>query len=251
VSRARLILALAAVAATPSFAMAHAPPAAASGPPAASIGSGANQVWLLRPHGPVRDIVVFAHGWSTPLPSAWGPWLAHLRAGGSLIVYPRYLSGRGDTTQTAMIAFRSGVTTAFRRLRGLRVPILALGKSFGGAAVFAYAAQAGSWGVPPPQAVVSIFPAYPAGPLAAPPAPGIFTEILVGDADTVAGSGGANAFWRWLAPHPAASKRYVTIRSHAGFSATHDSPQLATPAARAAYWRLVDGVLARIRRSGR
>src|ERR1700730_277675 len=42
------------------------------------LGSGADEVWILRPIGQAKSIVVFGHGWSTPLPVGFGPWLAHL-----------------------------------------------------------------------------------------------------------------------------------------------------------------------------
>ncbi|MDT4911433.1 MAG: hypothetical protein QOC66_561 [Pseudonocardiales bacterium] len=222
-------------------------PAADADPGVTSIGHGADQVLLMRPAGSVRVIVVFVHGWTTGVPTDWAPWLRHLRARGALVVYPRFQSGTGDTPQTALVHLRHGIVAAFGRLGGVRVPVVALGKSFGGAAVFDFAGEARSWGVPAPVAVVSIFPAYPTGPLPPALAPSVFAEVMVGDADTIAGTGGANTFWSWLRPHPAASKRYITIRSRPGFTATHESAQLATPIAQAVFWRPFDALLARVR----
>ncbi len=218
-------------------------------PPVVSIGSGAGHVWILRPSGPPRDIVVFAHGWSTPVPSDWAPWLDHLRSRGSIVVFPRYEAGAGDSSAAALAAFRRGVTAAFRRLGPTRLPVLALGKSFGAAAVFEYGAEARQWGVPAPAAIVSIFPALPIGGVPSSHlAPAVFAEVIVGDADTTAGSAGADAFWRWLGGHPASAKRYVVIHSRPGFTATHDSVQQATPIVRALFWAPVDALLARLRR---
>jgi acetyl esterase/lipase len=218
-----------------------------TGPGVVSIGRGGDQVWLMRPNGPVRVIVVFVHGWSTSVPEDWAPWLHHLRARGVLVIYPRYESGTADTTQTALVNLRHDIVAAFGHLGGVHVPVVALGKSFGGAAVFDYAGEARAWGVPAPVAVVGIFPAYPTGPLPPALAPGVFAEVIVGDADTIAGTGGANTLWSWLRPHPAANKRYITIRSRPGFSATHESAQLATPIARAVFWHPFDVLLARVR----
>ena len=54
------------------------------------LGSGARTVWIFAPAGPPRDVVVFAHGWSTPLPSGgFSAWIRHLRARGSIVIYPR------------------------------------------------------------------------------------------------------------------------------------------------------------------
>ena len=222
-------------------------PAADASPGVTTIGRGADQVLVMRPAGPVRVIVVFLHGWTTGVPTDWAPWLNHMRARGVLVIYPRFQSGRGDTPQTALVHLRHGIVAAFGRLARVHVPVVALGKSFGGAAVFDFAGEARSWGVPAPVAVVSIFPAYPTGPLPPPLAPSVFAEVMVGDADTIAGVGGANTFWSWLRSHPAANKRYITIRSRPGFTATHDSAQLATPIARAVFWSPFDVLLARIR----
>jgi hypothetical protein len=221
--------------------------AADAGPGVVSIGRGTDQVWLMRPTGAVRVIVVFVHGWTTGAPAVWAPWLHHLRARGALVIYPRFQSGTGDTPQTALVHLRHGIVEAFGRLGGLHVPVVALGKSFGAAAVFDYAGEAKAWGVPAPVAVVSIFPAYPTGPLPPALAPRVFAEVMVGDADTIAGTGGANTFWHWLAPHPVANKRYITVRSRPGFTATHESAQLATPIAQAVFWHPFDVLLARVR----
>ena len=134
--------------------------------PVTRLGSGADTVWVLRPRGEVRSIVVFGHGWSTPLPSGFAGWIAHLRARGNIVVYPRYRLGAGDSTGSALAAFRRGVGLAFRKsLRPVRMPIVAVGKSFGGSAIFDYAAEARAWRVPAPVAILSVFPAPPNGPL--------------------------------------------------------------------------------------
>jgi hypothetical protein len=214
------------------------------------LGSGAAAVWILPQQGPLRDVVVFGHGWSTPLPTdAFAAWIAHLRRLGSLVIYPRY-EDTGTTPAGALAAFESGVVTAFHRLGPVHVPILALGKSFGGSAVFYYAAEAAAWHVPAPQAVVSIFPAYPIGAL--PPRrlpPSVYVRVLVGDRDTIAGSGGANAFWSWLAIHPPEKKAYVVIRSRPRFVADHDSAQRDDRLAQAIFWRPVDTLLRALTRA--
>ena len=203
---------------------------------------------MLRPHGHAKSVVVFGHGWSTPFPAGFGPWVAHLRARGSIVIYPRYRVGALDSTTSALAAFRVGVVSAFRLLGHLHVPVVAVGKSFGGSAVFYYAAAARSWGVPAPVAILSIFPA---GPIGALPAGRIgahtFVELFVGDADTTAGSGGANAFWGWLRGHPADRKRYAIIRSRPGFVANHDSAQRADAIAQAVFWKPLDRLIARAR----
>jgi hypothetical protein len=211
------------------------------------LGSGASEVWVLRPAGRVRSVVVFAHGWSTPLPSdGFAAWIAHLRARGSIVIYPRYRTGVNDSSGSALAAFRQGIVTAFRSLGPLDVPIVALGKSFGGSAVFDYAAEARSWGVPGPVAVISIFPALPIdGALPNAPLPATDSvAILVGDRDTVVGSTGADAFWQWLAGHRSALKRYLVVHSRPGFIANHNSAQRTDAIARSIFWQPVDAVIA-------
>ena len=200
---------------------------------------------MLWPRERPTSIVVFGHGWSTPLPTGgFAPWLAHLRARGSIVIYPQYRTSAAESVGAALRAFESGVQEGFARVRRLRLPVVALGKSFGGSAVFSYAAAAAAWHVPAPRAILSVFPALPLAPL--PPA-GIagktFVELFVGDADTTAGSAGANAFWRWLAGHPAARKRYVVIRSRPGFVANHDSAQRSDAVARRIFWAPFDRLI--------
>jgi hypothetical protein len=217
-------------------------------PPVTRLGVGAQEVWVMRPAGRVKSVVVFGHGWSTPFPAGFGPWVQHLRAGGSVVIYPRYRVGAGDSTTSALLGFKAGVQSAFKSLGRIRVPVVAVGKSFGGSAVFYYAGAAPSWRVPAPAAILSIFPAGPIGSLpTSPPSARTYVEFFVGDADTTAGSGGADTFWRWLVAHPSKRKRYVVIHSRAGFVANHDSAQRSDPIARAVFWRPLDALIQRAR----
>ncbi len=224
---------------------AHTP---ARGPSVTRLGTGADEVWVMRPRGPAIGIVVFGHGWSTPFPVGFGAWITHLRARGQIVVYPRYRVGAGDSTTSALNAFRRGIATAFRSIHEARLPVVAVGKSFGGSAVFYYASEAQMWGVPTPRAVLSIFPAVPIGPLPPRRPPGAAEiEIFVGDADTTAGTAGADAFLRWL--HGGRSRRvtYTVIRSRPGFLADHDSPQRTDRVAHEIFWLPLDRLIDRAR----
>jgi acetyl esterase/lipase len=217
-------------------------------PPVTRLGHGAREVWVLWPDGRATSVVVFGHGWSTPFPSGFGPWVAHLQARGSIVVYPRYRVGAGDSTSSALAAFQAGIVSAFKRIGRVSVPVVAVGKSFGGSAVFYYATAARSFGVPPPTAILSIFPASPIGSLPSGRlAQNTDVELFVGDADTTAGSAGADAFWRWLSGHPSSRKRYVVIHSRPGFVANHDSAQRSDKLARAIFWTPLDLLIARAR----
>ncbi len=224
-------------------------PANATRPGVTELGSGAQTVWILWPLRSATSIVVFGHGWSTPVPAGFGPWIAHLRARGSIVIYPRYVEP-GESVQAALLAFESGLREAFDRIGPTRLPVVAVGKSFGGSAVFYYAGSARSLGLPPPEAILSVFPALPLGTLPARlPAPSTFVEFLVGDADTIAGSAGADEFWRWLADHPQREKRYVVVHSRPGFVADHDSAQRSDRIARAVFWAPFDRLIERAVRS--
>ncbi len=216
------------------------------------LGSGPNEVWVMRPRGPARGVVVFGHGWSTPFPIGFKAWITHLRSRAQIVVYPRYRVGAGDSTTAALIAFRRGLVAAFRHIRQTQLPIVAVGKSFGGSAVFYYAAQARAWRVPAPRAVLSVFPALPIGALPSDrPPSNTSIDIFVGDADTTAGTAGADAFYRWLDDGTGRRVRYTLIRSRPGFVADHDSPQRTDTLARAIFWRPLDHLIARAATSRR
>jgi hypothetical protein len=74
--------------------------------------------------------------------------------------------------------------------------------------------------------------------------------IQVGDADTQAGTGGAKEFWRWLASHPPARKRFEVIHSTPQLTADHAAPHTYSPAARRAFWLPLDQLIA-LARAGR
>jgi dienelactone hydrolase len=208
-------------------------------------------VWIVLPAGVPRSIVVFGHGWksSPPVPSlAWvdqfRPWLGHLASLGSAVVFPRYQVGQGDVNGAARVhAYRDGLTVAFAHLRGLHVPVVAAGYSYGASLAFYYAADARRWGVPVPAAVDAVFPAgFIAGASLTSLAPQVRVLIQVGDEDTEAGAGGAAAFWTWLRGH--VRKRYEVVRSMSGFSATHAAPKETGPIARRVFWRPLDALVA-------
>lgn len=215
-------------------------------------GRGAAQVWVVVPTGPIRSVVVFGHGWKVAPPSPsypwvgqFRPWLDHLAANGSAVVFPRYQLGGDRPGAATAAAFRRGVALGLARLR-VHVPVVAAGYSYGASLALAYAANARRWGLPAPAAVDAVFPAAPvAGP--EPPLPSSTRVLLqVGDRDVVAGRSGADTFWRLLRGH--AAKRYEVVRSRGGLVATHAAPKESTAAARRAFWTPLDALVAAARR---
>jgi hypothetical protein len=219
-------------------------------------GSGAGQVWILRPAGPIRHVVVFLHGWKTAPPSAaypwvgqFRPWLDHLAGRGAAVLFPRYQLGGADSADAARLAsLREGLTTGFARLGRPNVPVVAAGYSFGASLAYYFAADARAWGLPQPASVDAIFPAgLIAGARPGPLPTRVLVLVQAGDRDTEAGPAAAASLWAALSTHPVTARRYELVRSSAALAATHAAPKLASPAARHAFWlpldRLVDGRL--------
>ena len=219
-------------------------------------GRGGGQVWVVVPGRPVRSVVVFGHGWKPSAPSptySWigqfRPWLDHLAADGSAVIFPRYQLGVGDAQDaTRVLDFATGIRTGYALLGRPNVPVVALGYSFGASLAFYYGADAGAWRLPLPNAVQAVFPA---GMIPGAPLPrlnrSVRVLIQVGDADTEAGSAGADAFWSWLATHPSSRKRYQVVRSSPRLAATHAAPKSAGAAARRTFWAPLDRLIAQAR----
>jgi hypothetical protein len=215
-------------------------------------GSGAAQVWLLRPVGAARSIVVFGHGWKGAPPSSehpwvrqFAPWLTHLLDGGNVVVFPRYQLG-GDAPGRAFVdAYRRGLALAFDRL-DRSLPVVVLGYSYGATLGVTYAANAGRWGLPHPRAVDAVFPAGLVPGIALPRLdPAVAVLVQVGDADTESGTSGAAAILSWLRGH--GRTRYERVRSRGAFVAVHAAPKGTSAAARAAFWAPLDALIARAR----
>jgi len=233
-----------------------APTTASALPVRGPFGAGRNQTWIVPARGPARDVVVFGHGWKTA-PSAgiswvrqFGPWLEHLRAAGSDVVFPRYQAGGETSPSPALVeAFRHGAEAGLARLSVDRLPTVMVGYSFGASLAFSYAANAHRWGLPRPAAVMAVFPAGPVTGSPLPPLHGpVRVLVQVGDRDDVAGSGGAQTFWRWLRTLPAVQRRYEVVHSREGLVATHAAPKLSSHPAQRAFWRPLDDLIAVARR---
>jgi hypothetical protein len=220
-------------------------------------GRGVDQVWIVRRPGPVHTVVVFGHGWKVAPPSPsypwvgqFWPWLDHLTARGDAVIFPRYQLGGDQPGAARASAYRAGLAEGFRRLAlPADTPVVAMGYSYGASLALSYAANARRWHLPQPRAVDAVFPA---GQIPGVPLPPLTrsTDVLlqVGEHDTVAGAGGASAFWAWLARHPPNRKRYEVVRSHGSFVADHAAPKATTAEARAAFWTPLDLLIARARR---
>jgi len=219
-----------------------APGSTAAEPP---LGTGASQVWVLRPTGPVRSVVVFLHGWGTFSPEGT-PWIDHLRARGNAVVFPRYQRDQNDRAIATIYRLRDGLRRAFSQVALSDKPVVAMGVSWGATLAFQYGAQARTWGVPGPSAIAAMNPASLR--FGGPPKRGLPRSVrvllMVGDADRPFS---AQAFWHWLGRHPRDLKQFRTVRSTRTLRADHGSPTLSTPAARRAFWAPVDRLIGQAR----
>lgn len=209
------------------------------------LGVGASQVWVLRPAGAVRSVVVFLHGWGAMSPEGTA-WIDHLRARGNAVVYPRYQSDIDDRATATIYRLRDGLRLAFAEADLRDRPVVTLGYSWGATLAFRYGAHARLWGVPVPRAIVGLNPASVR--FGGPPKRGLPRSVrvllMVGDADR---AGGARPFWHWLGRHPRSRKQFRIVRSTPALFADHGSPMETTPAARRTFWAPVDALVARVR----
>jgi pimeloyl-ACP methyl ester carboxylesterase len=209
-----------------------------------------NQVWLFRPDGKPRAVVVFLHGFGGPVeqtPRDHRAWIDHLTRRGDAVVYPRYETVGNPAPGPTIVR---AVGRALDRL-GARPPLVVVGYSRGERIAPDYAALAdASARAAHPVAVAAIFPG-PVSPLEqrvdlSTLDPHTRFLILVGDRDRVVGNGGARELLLRLATagFPAARITAHLVRSQGRFVADHLAPLDDSPAARHAFWAPVDRLVA-------
>jgi acetyl esterase/lipase len=219
------------------------------------IGRGAEGVWIFRPAGRPKRLVIFFHGQGGPAettPAHHRAWIDHLVARGAVVVYPRYELSYSRAVIGPAVA---GVRTAVERLDLGALPVVSLGFSRGAALAVEYAAVAAARDVPVPDAIVSVNP-VPYGDHAEivdlePIQPQTTMAVIVSDRDPYAAEGASVLLGRLRdVGFPGERIELEVARSHGSFSADHAAPLRSTPAARAAYWAPTDAVIARLAGSG-
>ena len=212
----------------------------------------ARGVWIFRPAGKPKRLVVFFHGQGGPAeatPVNHRPWIDHLVENGAVVVYPRYELSFSPAVLAPAVA---GVRAAAGRLALTHVPVIALGYSRGAALAVEYAAVARADGVPVPDAVESVNP-VPYGEQARIVNLRLLRHdtvlsVLVSDRDPHATDGAVLLLARLRAAgFPADQVRLSVARSHGSFIADHLAPLSSSPAARAAYWGPTDALVAGLR----
>ena len=219
-------------------------------------GQGADQVWLVRPTGPIRSIVVFLHGLGGAVedtPANHVPWLLHLAEGGSAVIYPRYEGAATVEAQpTAAEHALKGVALGLRTLGLPKAPAVVIGYSRGGPLAVDVAAVAPAIGLEP-RGVLAVFPArrFPNEPKldlrTLDPTARVW--IMIGDHDTDVGRHGADELLQRLASSgfPQKNVRLIEVLSHGTFSATHLSVLSDSADARTAFWDTADSLVTGVR----
>jgi predicted esterase len=213
------------------------------------IGINEDAVWVFRPAGKPKNVVVYFHGQGGPqesTPVNHRPWIKHLVARGSVVVYPRWeVFYERDPMQYVV----TGVRAATKRVDVDGLPVLAIGYSRGGALAVEYGAVAAKNKLPVPGEIMSVFPASVGNeghiidlkPL------DHSTQVLIqmGQEDAVVGRTGARNLLRRLqhGGFPAKNIRLDFVSSHPGFVADHVAPLRTSAAAQAAFWGRADELL--------
>lgn len=219
-------------------------------------GTGAAQVWVLRPtSGETRSVVVYLHGYGAYLPFEWHlQWMDHLLEKGSTVIFPRYQPGGDDPFILTPFDLAEGLQTGFDAIGYEGEPVVAAGFSLGATLAFVYAARAEEWGVPAPRAVYSVFPVDP-----------ILVDVgldlstieetkallLVGDHDDVVGQDGARQLLNGLVGLPGSLKQLRVIRTTDHLLADHEAPTAVyAPVVRRTFWVPLDALVASARGEG-
>jgi pimeloyl-ACP methyl ester carboxylesterase len=215
------------------------------------IGKGGEGVYLFRPAGEPKRLVIFFHGQGGPeetTPANHRPWIDHLVRTGAIVLYPRYET---DYSGAVLDNAATGVRTAMQRLGPQTLPVLALGYSRGGALAVEYAAAAPGQHLPVPDAIECVNP-VPYGEQVRivdlrPVGPSTVLSVLVSEEDPYATDGMMLLLDRLRrAGFPPDNVQLHVARSRGSFRADHLAPLSSSAAARAAYWRPTDALLAKL-----
>ena len=197
--------------------------------------------------------MLFLHGWGLTHVADYRRWLWHLAKRGNVVIFPRYQRDEHSNPGRARHDALAGLGAAFRRVAIDRRSFVVAGHSAGAAMAADYAAIAGQRGLPRPVAVFAVYPGrailgYPAG---IPPADyrriAASTRLIVlaGARDAVVGQAPARGIVAAARRVPHRDRRYVLVRDPR--VADHYAPTRSDPAARRAFWRRLDSLIARSR----
>jgi dienelactone hydrolase len=213
-------------------------------------GEGPGHVTVIRPaaaEGPL-PLVLFLHGWGATEPRFYGPWVEHLARAGNAVIYPRYQDSFAEPPTQVLGNALVGVRTALEHLDADPDSLVVAGHSAGGGLAADYAAVARRVGLPPPRAVLSIYPGRAfrgiraAIPGAGPVPEGTELVVLTGSRDSVVDPRDARAIY---AAAETEQRKLETITARG--ARDHIGPQRSTPVAQREFWRRLDALITRAR----
>lgn len=219
-----------------------------------TVGEGAEAAVVLLPAGEgPHPAVLFLHGWRSRSPDDYEPWLEHLVEEGNAVVYPVYEPRGLSFPSTWLPSALVGVRAAFEELPLRREGLVVTGHSAGGALAADYAAAAAEAGLPPARALFSVYPGrrlrgFPGFIPRVDPAriPARTRVLAVAGADDVAvGDEEARALVAGATRVPRERRRFEEITDPEADD--HSAPQRDDAAARRAFWRRLDRLIAAAR----
>jgi predicted esterase len=213
-------------------------------------GDGPGRVTVIRPAAAEAPlpVVLFLHGWGATEPHFYGAWIEHLARAGNAVVYPRYQESFAEPPRQVLGNALVGIRTALEHTDVDTDSLVVAGHSAGGGLAADYAAVARRVGLPPPLAVMSMYPGRAfrgiraAIPGAGPVPSGTELVVLTGADDRVVDPADARAIYRTA---ETTARRLETI-SERGAS-DHIGPQRDTAVARRVFWRRLDALITRAR----
>ncbi|MGO9922931.1 MAG: alpha/beta hydrolase fold domain-containing protein [Isosphaeraceae bacterium] len=189
-------------------------------------GVGPRSFWLFEPAQPapaVAPVVVFYHGWYATSPGVYGAWIEHLVRSGRIVVFPRYhprvVVPPFDFLPDAVEAVRDALKILDKAPGHVKPDVnrlAVIGHSGGGSLAAQLAAAARDYGLPAPQAVVTLMPgevtrrSYPS--MGAIPATTLLV-VIVSEGDFVVGDLRARQIFAEATAIPASRKKYIVYRS--------------------------------------
>lgn len=216
-----------------------------------TVGEGAEAAVVLVPAGDgPHPVVVFLHGWRSRSTDDYEPWLEHLVEEGNAVIYPVYEPRALSFPSTWLPNALAGVRAALDEVPLRRDGVVVTGHSAGGALAADYAAAAAAAGLPPARAVFSVYPGrrlrgFPGFiPQQDPSQIPARTQVLAvaGADDRAVGDAEARALVTGATRVPRERRRFEEITDPEADD--HSAPQRDDEAARRAFWKRLDELIA-------